>query len=462
MTFRLAAAQALPFVFAGFFAASAAETGTPSPVTLIGTTEKICQLTGDIDWETGRPTAGRTLTNFGLGATDLGYPVEHRGKLILLFGDSRPPQHPPGSAPAVPPDDAVGITVRREPPNDDGKCLEMTVNEKPGGPKRFAPATIIGPVPVKQGFFNVPSGGVTGLDGLYAFFWTDHCIAPNPLEPSPSDPLRRPAPTPNCKETDAQNSIGRSVLARSEDDARTFSHVVPMPKGFVYATAINTGLLADLPEDQRLGIFIFGVPRYRASIPYLAHAPIASLANPATWQFFIGRAPDGNPVWVPHEAWMRGAPASGAGGLQAWKPPGEAEIFVPAEPAEQCIGEFSITWNRPLGKWLMLYQCHHKVWARIAAAPWGPWAAPEAILDAERLRCRMLMSIRGCGSRRNFWPVKKDGKFVPGGIYAPYVLNRYTRPAGGSGRRATIYWVVSAWNPYEVSVMGTTLQSDTP
>jgi hypothetical protein len=79
-------------------------------------------------------------------------------------------------------------------------------------------------------------------------------------------------------ESDDRNSIGRGVLARSEDDGRMFSEVVPMPLGFAYSTAINAWLQADLPEDQRGGIFIFGVPRYRASVPYLARAPIAFLA----------------------------------------------------------------------------------------------------------------------------------------------------------------------------------------
>ncbi len=91
MSFKFAAVLALPFVFGGLFAVNAAQTSAPNPVTQIGTTEKVCQVTGDIDWETGQPTAGRTKTEFGLGATDLGYPVEHRGKLILLFGDTRPP-----------------------------------------------------------------------------------------------------------------------------------------------------------------------------------------------------------------------------------------------------------------------------------------------------------------------------------------------------------------------------------
>ena len=36
-----------------------AQNGAPSPVVRIGETQKVCQLTGDIDWETGRRTAAR-------------------------------------------------------------------------------------------------------------------------------------------------------------------------------------------------------------------------------------------------------------------------------------------------------------------------------------------------------------------------------------------------------------------
>ncbi len=84
----LLALLATSTVLLGLTVAGAAETRVPPPVARIGSTEKICQLTGDLDWETGRPTAARTLSNFGLDAVDLGYPVEHDGKLILLFGDS--------------------------------------------------------------------------------------------------------------------------------------------------------------------------------------------------------------------------------------------------------------------------------------------------------------------------------------------------------------------------------------
>lgn len=462
MRSRFLAILAMQFILGGTTIAAAAETGAPAPVARVGSSEKICQLTGDTDWETGQPTAAGTFRNFGLDGTDLGYPVEHAGKLILLFGDSWPPRHPGGAAGVIPPDDAVGVIERRAPPGNDGQCLELQVHQKPGPAKVLAPPTVTGPIPVKQGFFNVPSGGVSVAGGLYAFFFTDHCAPPTRLEPSSDQPLVRPRPSAGCPENDDRNSIGRGVLARSDDDGRTFTGVVPMPAGFVYSTAINTGLLADLPEQQRLGVFVFGVARYRAGVPYLAQAPIETFANPATWRFFTGRAADGQPKWVTQPEWMGAAGARDIRNQVGWRPPGEPEILGAAIGAEHCIGEFSITWNRPLRLWLMLYNCPGGVEARVASAPWGPWSTPTKLLgEEEDVGCRLVMIPQGCGSSRDFWPGRqKGGRHVAGGFYAPYVLNRYTTAGSGGSRSSTIYWLLSTWNPYEVTVMRSTLALD--
>ena len=254
-------------------------------------------------------------------------------------------------------------------------------------------------------------------------------------------------------------------MARSDDDGRTFGGVIQMPMGFVYVTAVNSQLAVALPPDQRSGVFIFGVPRYRASVPYLALAPIESLADPATWRFFAGRAVDGQPRWVSRLEWERGGAREGSDPA-AWRPLGEAEILIPAPEGGRCMGEFSVTWNPALRQWLMLYQCPGGVWARVAPVPWGPWSPPTAILGpGDELGCRLLMTPDGCGNRRDFWPTKhRNGKLVGGGTYAPYILNRYTTAAEaeGPGRSATIYWLVSTWNPYAVSVMRTTLHVDLP
>ena len=417
-----------------------AQEGAPPAVTRVGETQKICQLTGDVDWETGRPTAARTLTNFGLDAVDLGYPVEHEGRLVLFFGDSWPPPHGNGPLADTIPDDSVGVTARTELP-DPKTCLDLKVHSRTEGvKKKFDPPTIVGPVRVKQGFFNVPSGGVSVQGALYGFFWTDHCIQPNDYPASPDHPLERPAPTRQCSETNNSNSLGTGVMARSEDEGYTFRDVKAMPEGFVYSTAVNARMQTGLPEEQKLGIFIFGVPRYRRSVPYLAYAPVESFATPATWRFFAGRTPEGKPKWV---------------SKAEWRPSSVNQIYTPAIEKGYNVGEVSITWNAPLHMWLMMYDA---VAVRVAPAPWGPWSEPTAILGpADHPGCKLIMTLEGCGDRRDYWPGKRRGdKFQPGGFYATYVINRYTRP-GPEPRSATLYWTLSTWNPYEVSIMRTTI-----
>ncbi len=434
---------------------------TISLVYIPGSTQKVCQLLGDVDWETGQPTAARTFSNGGLLAADLGYPVEHLGKLILLFGDSWPPPHPKNESPAqseVPPDDSVGITVRTAPP-DSSSCLGLQINHDASG--KFTPATITGPIKVNQGFFNVPSGGVSAGGYLYAFFWTDHCVDSNPIIPSALTPLARPqvSSSNGCPETDARNSLGKSVLARSSDDGRTFSQVVSVPPGFVYNIAVNTMLQADVPISQRLGIFIFGVPRYRASIPYLAYAAPGSFNDPASWRFFTGLDANGQPKWVASSAWTQNSALT-----DSWSPPGKPEVFSVASDVGRCVGEFSVVWNSALEKWLMLYGCRGDILARVAPAPWGPWSAPTTILSVgPDVECHLVMLPAGCGNRQDFWPLlHKNGKFEAGSFYAPFILNRYTTVDSSmdGNRRSTIYWLVSPWNPYEVTVMRTTLEVD--
>lgn len=307
---------------------------------------------------------------------------------------------------------------------------------------RFTSAAISGQVHIRQGFFNVPSGGVSVRGALYAFFWTSHCSSPNRLSPKPDHPLERPAPSTNGPETQERSSIGEGVLARSDDFGHSYTHVKPMPQGFDYSTAVNTAIQPDLPEEQRLGVFISGVPRYRASVPYLAYAPFDTFADPATWKFFAGRNPHGQPRWV---SWL------------AWKPEPTGQVYTPANDLDYDVGEFSITWNRPLRMWLMM--CGG-VAVRVVRTQWGPWSEPTSLLGrTDHPGCRLIMTAAGCGNRRDYWPDRRHGNaFQPGGFYAPFVMNRYT---GGDPalHQATLYWLLPTWNPYQVSMMRTTIEA---
>jgi hypothetical protein len=53
-----------------------------------GRSQKVCQLTGDSDFQNRHETKNRTESRFRVAGTDLGYPFEHDGRLHFLFGDT--------------------------------------------------------------------------------------------------------------------------------------------------------------------------------------------------------------------------------------------------------------------------------------------------------------------------------------------------------------------------------------
>ncbi|HWU25777.1 MAG TPA: DUF4185 domain-containing protein [Rhizomicrobium sp.] len=452
---KLSHAVVLAVIAAGIGTGAGAGT-----LTVSSPSAKVCQLTGQTDWASNQPTAAQTMANFGLDSVDLGFPIESNpGPLYFLFGDAFPLTH---SFSSVPPDDALGWTTRTAQP-DSANCLDLQL-------AAFAPKTVAHPTvtpAIQQGSFNVPSGGLF-LDGtIYAFFWTNHCVLPGTLLPNSSAPLQWPAPTAACAQIPANNSVGSSVLAAaSPADPIAFHRCgyreriallrcPTMPSGFVYVTAAQPPRAAREILARAENVYVFGVPRYRASIPYLAIAPRATFSDTNTWSFFAGRNPGGNPIWISRAQWESGKNAMGQ-----WTPPAGAEVYD-ATPGERCVGEHQVTWNSALGTWLLLYNCAPwTIEARTAALPWGPWSPPTVLLQAtpaSPLVCTLIMSVNGCPGLRNYWPPGNP----PGIFYAPFILSRYTQDmtvAGSPARSATIYWVLSTWNPYQVTVMQTGLQ----
>jgi hypothetical protein len=186
ITLRIVAATAFALT------AAAASAQTLRTLTPVGSSVKVCQLNGETDWASpGTPTAAQTQSKFGMQAADLGAPVDTGGStLYFLFGDTWPADHRPGSKPQVPPDDSVGTSTLTAPPIS-ASCLGLQLATSTSAPPTLARPTVT--PAIDQEFFNVPSGGVYVGGSLYEFFWTGHCVQPNPLSPSPSDPLAPPA-----------------------------------------------------------------------------------------------------------------------------------------------------------------------------------------------------------------------------------------------------------------------------
>ena len=210
-------------------------------LTLVGSSQKICQLTGDTDWTTGQPTAARTQTNYRLVGVDLGFPVDAGpgGPLYFLFGDA----FPSTTGNPIPPDDAIGYTTRAAAP-DSQTCLDLNLIRQGD---EFAHPTV-SPW-ILQGSFNVPTGGVFVDKRLYAFFWTDHCVAlpPTPLGPLPATPLQLPAPYPNCPQTPQFNTIGHSVLAFASETAPACTLRAAPRQSFPWRLARSFGRVRNSP-----------------------------------------------------------------------------------------------------------------------------------------------------------------------------------------------------------------------
>jgi hypothetical protein len=455
-------------------------------LSVIGAPAKVCQLTGQTDWYAGQATNAQTQTLYGLKGVDLGFPVEtNTGTLLFLFGDTVPNGHASSAYPTVPPDDAVGYTTQTAAPIA-STCLGM---------KMFSPApgSLTHPTvtpAIQQGSFNVPTGGITIGGVIYAFFWTDHCFWPDPFGSNAATPLVLPPQRPPnlCPETAASNSLGVSVMASaSPSNPTAFTQVAPpypvtyvpqMPNGFVYVTA------AEPPMVRRKGVYppyapapyiaVFGVARYRQSIPYLALAPRGSFSAFETWSFYAGTGPTG-PIWLTYAQWQ-----SGWKGAQ-WTPPANAEIYAdgasPNNPTtdERCVGEHSATWNPALEVWILLYGCGgQQVEARTAPNPWGPWSAPTVVLSGAQnpgLYCTLFwnppsVNPPGPGAPCLNLTSQQTPALSFGYLYAPFVMNRYTEAATpqapAPAKAATIYWLLSTWDPYQVTVMQTTLQYSPP
>ena len=354
------------------------------PVELVyvpASTKRVCQLTGDFDRAAGIPTLSQTGNRFGAGATDLGSSFEHKGKLYFLFGDT---WGRPGDR------DALAWTESVNPAKimlhfyqaNDGKWLPLTV---PG---------------ISQGAFEVPSGGISISDSMYVVCTTDHS---------------------------EKKVMGRSVVACSHDDGRTFKLLYELSR----TKFINVSFCR---ADNWL--FLYGSGDYRKSSVYLARVKPMDIEDRSKLEYFGGIGPKGQPRWTPQET-----------------------DAVPLFRDDQ-IGEFSVSYLNPVQHFAMLYNTAkpHGIILRSAETPWGPWTQGTVIFDPGRDHgYGHFMHISSKNKTRTdaLSDPKREAEW--GGAYGPYFMSRFTSGADGHCR---VYFTMSTWNPYQVMVMQSDLKLD--
>jgi hypothetical protein len=346
-------------------------------------TKRVCQLTGDFDRASKIPTLSQTGKRFGIEGTDLGSSFEHKGKLYFLFGDT---VGRPGAR------DAVGWTISKRP---ERIALDF-FKERDG---KWLPPTVPG---ISLGAFEIPSGGISIGDEIYAVFTTDHTPA---------------------------RTMGRSVLAVSRDDGRTWKMLYELSRDkFINVSMLQAGGW----------LFIFGSGDYRKSTVSLARIRPEQIAHRSKLEFYSGEGAGLQPDWSPREA-----------------------NSIPLFPNNQ-IGEFSVAYLEPVKRYVVPYNSGKPrgIIMRSSVLPRGPWSDGVVIFDPGR--------DNGYGHFIHV-PViasgKPDGLSDPeqtekrGGEYGPYVMARYTTPIPGGCR---IHFTMSTWNPYAVMVMQSDLRLAKP
>jgi hypothetical protein len=355
-----------------------------------GSTQKICQLTGDTDRQTGQPTLNQTGLTYRVYGTDLGFSFQHEERTYFLFGDTV----------GLHGGDSIAFTQDTN-PND---CLALQFVTGTDG--RYLPPEVPG---ISHGPFEVPVGGFSAGGAMYVFFTTDH------------------------SET---RVMGRSVLARSDDEAQNFTFLYDVSTDkFInlVPVIVENATIPGLPETTGRGLLVWGSGDYRRSNPYLAYVPLDSVEDRLAWLFFAGLDPEsGAPAWSAHEA-------------------DAAALFD-----HPCLGEFSVSWLEGLGKWIMSYNCFlpRGITMRTADTPWGPWSDSEIIFDpwGDGGYCNFMhvsYQDRNCDSVQD---PGRDDEWA--GEYGPYIIPGL---AEANNDVTTIYFVMSTWNPYAVMLMKTDL-----
>jgi hypothetical protein len=344
-------------------------------------TQRVCQLTGDEDRARHEPTLSRTLSRAGVLAADLGSSFEHNGKLFFLFGDT---WGKPGDW------DSVAWTDSRDP-----EKVALTFHI--GADGKWLPPIVPG---IKQAGWEIPSYGVS-IDGkMYVVFTTDHS---------------------------EQKTMGRSVLAVSDDDGQVFRQVYDLSAD----RFINVALWK---VDSWL--YIFGSGKYRESSVCLARVELKDVERRDALRFFSGRAADGSPQWSENE---RDA----------------TPLFH-----HDVVGELSVAYCKPVKRYVMLYNVNsfqpHGILMRSAETPWGPWSDLQVLFDSQK--------DAAFGKFMHAFDKKHpdaDGLSEPnrdtttGEEYGPYIISRFTT---GEDGRCRIYYTMSTWNPYQVHIMRSDLR----
>ncbi len=406
-------------------------------VVVEGSTKKICQLTGEYDYQLAAeagvdpsemPTLNRTFTNYGFHGTDLGASFEHNGKLWFLFGDTFSTETIPfdpldgtsNSDPNPMAADATAFTTDDDP--TDCVSLEFLTHSNNPNVWMYPSFEIDG----------VQEEGISNGNSMYVWY--------------------------------SQGNPGTLYLARSDDNAQSFRTLYAVSTYRFIGASVD--MIPDLvvPGLEEVGatdwLFIFGIgPEYRGSDLFLAAVPFVFIEDPEAMVYFAGLNEDNLPIWTELEDEAQPV-------IDVDNPLATGDWFagIPLEEkvgSEGCIGEFSVHYNDVAESWIAMYNCDFlSIEMHSADFAWGPWSPAVTVFDPAKDGgyCGFMHMTEDFGHFLNLeceHNITTPGRVDPGSPYGPFIIERYTT---GNRDRVQLYFVMSTWHPYNTLVMTTELQ----
>ena len=432
------------FLFGGVGCAAGNSPGTkntePTFLVIPNSTRKICQLTGEYDYQAAakygvapqeRPTLNQTYKNYGFHGTDLGISFEHNAKLWFLFGDTFATETIPGdpvdgqshSDPNPIASDATAYTTDTDPTD----CISLQFLMAPEHSNVWRNPSF------DPGGAVVQEEGFSTGDSIYVWY-------------------------------SMGGSEAVSTLARSDNDGESYTILHDVSDNrFIGINVVFVPNL-EIPGLEIAGksdwLFVFGTgPKYRESDMYLAVIPLALIEEPDALVYFTGRDQNGLPQWSVVEDEARPI-------IDVENPLATGNWFAGVmlkekANAEGCIGEFSVHYSGVAETWIAMYNCDFlSIEMHTAVLPWGPWSQAVTVFDPleDGGYCGFLHlsdDFRKVANLNCDYNVAIPGRVSPGSPYGPYIMERYTT---GDRNQATLYFVMSMWHPYNVLVMETQIQ----
>jgi Domain of unknown function (DUF4185) len=358
-----------------------------------GTNYGAASFATDTDRQTGSNLLNRTYGLYQVGGTDLGCSFEYDGRVNFLFGDTL----------YLNAGDTMAWSTSTNPWT--GLLLNFFTNSR--SPNL---ALTITPTNVDMGPFNVPAAGVSNNGNFYIVCKAGHTTATG-------------------------NTNDYSLLVRFDETNQTFS------PGRTISSLTNGGHFIDMALcHSDTNILMFGLGNYRASAVYLATVPATNWESGAGTLYFTGLT-NGVPAWSGVET--------------------NAVPLVTDNPTNPTIGNVSVNYSPAAGLWLMTYDGGRQkadttgVYFAYAPAPWGPWSPPALIFNDKRDQGlgAFIYTINTSYHDLNLAGPTIGGNVptnTPGGIYAPYMIERYTQVVSNT---LTIYYTLATWNPYTIVLM---------